>query len=68
MNFPFHLARPNLQLARTLTLDEAIAYARYYAGDDVAAWGDMKIYHDDGRTWHWEIKRGKPHLVEGVRQ
>lgn len=66
MNFPFCLSTASGNLVCTLTLDEAIAYARNYAELGREAWAALKIHHDDGRVWRWEIKRGKPHLVEGA--
>ncbi len=66
MTFPFLLSTPRARLACVMTLDEAIAYARYYGEEELFSWASMTINHDDGRVWRWEIKRGKPHLVEGA--
>lgn len=57
---------PLYPLAITLTLEEAIAYAkREVEGWGRRHWDELRITRTtDGVVWSWEIKYGKPHLTE----
>lgn len=50
-------AEHTLRLAvQTYTMEEALAYARSYVDNELAAWAELEIKHDDGRRWYWEMQ------------